>query len=197
MVQIGGPKGVARFAQRAGRSGHRPDATPRIWFLPTHALELVEAAALRTAVNTGNVEARQPMVRSFDVLAQYLVTLAVGDGFDPRTLLNEVRGTFCYRSISDEEWAWLITFITTGGPSLKAYDEFRKCVIDADGLVRVEDRRIAQRHRLSIGTIVSESSLAVKYLSGGHIGTIEEYFINQMRPGDVFWFAGRSLDSCA
>lgn len=194
VVQIGGPKGVARFAQRAGRSGHRPDATPRIWFLPTHALELVEAAALRAAVNTGNVEARQPMVRSFDVLAQYLVTLAVGDGFDPRTLLDEVRGTFCYRSISDEEWAWLITFITTGGQSLRAYDEFRKSVIDADGLVRVEDRRIAQRHRLSIGTIVSESSLAVKYLSGGHIGTIEEYFINQMRPGDVFWFAGRSLE---
>ena len=194
VVQIGGPKGVARFAQRAGRSGHRPDATPRIWFLPTHALELVEAAALRVAVNSGNVEARQPMVRSFDVLAQYLVTLAVGDGFDPRTLLEEVRSTFCFRSMSDEEWAWLITFITTGGKSLKAYDEFRKCVISPDGLVRVEDRRIALRHRMSIGTIVSGSSLAVKYMSGGHIGTIEEYFINQMRPGDVFWFAGRSLE---
>jgi ATP-dependent Lhr-like helicase len=194
VVQIGGPKGVARFAQRAGRSGHRPDATPRIWFLPTHALELVEAAALRVAVNSGNVEARQPMVRSFDVLAQYLVTLAVGNGFDPRSLLAEVRSTFCFRSMSDEEWAWLMTFITTGGKSLKAYDEFRKCVIGTDGLVRVEDRRIAQRHRLSIGTIVSGSSLAVKYMSGGHIGTIEEYFINQMRPGDVFWFAGRSLE---
>ena len=194
VVQIGGPKGVARFAQRAGRSGHRPDAVPRIWFLPTHALELVEAAALRVAVNSGNVEARQPMVRSFDVLAQYLVTLAVGDGFDQRMLFDEVRTTFCFRTINEEEWAWLITFITTGGRSLKAYDEFRKCVIDANGRVRVEDRRIAQRHRLSIGTIVSESSLAVKYLSGGHIGTIEEYFINQMRPGDVFWFAGRSLE---
>lgn len=194
VVQIGGPKGVARFAQRAGRSGHRPDATPRIWFLPTHALELVEAAALRVAVNSGDVEARQPMVRSFDVLAQYLVTLAAGDGFDPRGLFEEVRSTFCFRTMTGEEWAWLITFITSGGRSLKAYDEFRKCVMDEDRLVRVRDRRIAQRHRLSIGTIVSESSLAVKYMSGGHIGTIEEYFINQMRPGDVFWFAGRSLE---
>ena len=104
---IGGP-GVARFAQRAGRSGHRPDATPRIWFLPTHALELVEVAALRVAVNSGNVEARQPMVRSFDVLAQYLVTLA-GRWLHPRTMLDEVRSTFCFRTISDEEWAWLIT----------------------------------------------------------------------------------------
>ncbi len=194
VVQIGGPKGVARFAQRAGRSGHRPDAVPRIWFLPTHALELVEAAALRQAVNSGNVEARQPMVRSFDVLVQYLVTLAVGDGFDPRTLYDEVRSTFCFSTITPEEWDWILTFITTGGKSLLAYDEFRKCVVDEHGMVRVEDRRIATRHRLSIGTIVSESSLAVKYMTGGHIGTIEEYFINQMRPGDVFWFAGRSLE---
>lgn len=194
VVQIGGPKGVARFAQRAGRSGHRPDAVPRIWFLPTHALELVEAAALRQAVNSGNVEARQPMVRSFDVLVQYLVTLAVGDGFDPRTLYDEVRSTFCFSTITPEEWDWILTFITTGGKSLLAYDEFRKCVVDEHGLLRVEDRRIATRHRLSIGTIVSESSLAVKYMTGGHIGTIEEYFINQMRPGDVFWFAGRSLE---
>jgi len=194
VVQIGGPKGVARFAQRAGRSGHRPDAVPRVWFLPTHALELVEAAALREAVNTGVVEARQPMVRSFDVLAQYLVTLAVGDGFDPRALFHEVRSTFCYSSISEEEWNWLITFITTGGKSLLAYEEFQKCVYDENGIIRVLDRRIAMRHRLSIGTIVSESSLAVKYIGGGHIGTIEEYFINQMKPGDVFWFGGRSLE---
>ncbi len=194
VVQIGGPKGVARFAQRAGRSGHRPDAVPCIWFLPTHALELVEAAALREAVNSSNVEARPPMVRSFDVLAQYLITLAVGDGFDPKRAYQEVRSTFCFNTITPEEWNWLLTFITTGGKSLLAYDEFRKCVVDEHGMVRVEDRRIATRHRLSIGTIVGEAALAVKYTSGGHIGTIEEYFINQLRPGDVFWFAGRSLE---
>lgn len=194
VVQIGGPKGVARFAQRAGRSGHRPDAVPRIWFLPTHALELVEAAALREAVNGGIVEARQPMVRSFDVLVQYLVTLSVGDGFDPKRLYDEVRSTFCFSTITPEEWNWALTFITTGGKSLLAYDEFQKCIVDEDGLVRVVDRRIALRHRLSIGTIVGEAALAVKFISGGHIGTIEEYFINQLRPGDVFWFAGRSLE---
>jgi len=194
VVQIGGPKGVARFAQRAGRSGHRPDAVPRIWFLPTHALELVEAAALREAVNGGIVEARQPMVRSFDVLVQYLVTLAVGDGFDPKKVYDEMRSTFCFSTITPEEWNWALTFITTGGKSLLAYNEFQKCIVDEDGLVRVVDRRIALRHRLSIGTIVGEAALAVKFISGGHIGTIEEYFINQLRPGDVFWFAGRSLE---
>ncbi len=194
VVQVGGPKGVARFVQRAGRSGHRPDATSRIWFLPTHALELVEASALRQAAEEGSIEARQPLFRCFDVLAQYLVTLAVSDGFSPATLYNEVRSTWCFQDITPEEWDWLLTFITTGGKSLTAYEEFRKAVVDADGIVRVHDRRIALRHKLSIGTIVGSESYAVKLIGGGRIGTVEEWFINQLKPGDVFWFAGRSLE---
>ena len=207
VVQIGGPKGVARFVQRAGRSGHRPDAVSRLWFLPTHALERVEAAALRQAAEEGSlptgqagIEARQPLFRCFDVLAQYLVTLAVSDGFSPAALYHEVRSTWCFKDITPTEWDWLLTFITSGGRSLAAYDEFNKAVVDDDGLVRVHDRRIALRHKLSIGTIVSDSSYAVKLLSGGRIGTVEEWFINQLkpatagRPGDVFWFAGRSLE---
>ncbi|MCB0812663.1 MAG: DNA ligase-associated DEXH box helicase, partial [Flavobacteriales bacterium] len=163
-------------------------------FLPTHALELVEAAALREAAEQGSIEARQPLMRCFDVLAQYLVTLAVGDGFDPATTYREVRGTHCYQDLTPEEWDWLLTFITTGGKSLQAYEEFQKAVRDEDGLVRVHDRRTAMRHRLSIGTIVSDASFAVKYVGGGRIGTVEEWFINQLRPGDVFWFAGRPLE---
>ena len=194
VVQVGGPKGVARFVQRAGRSGHRPDAVSRIWFLPTHALELVEASALRQAAEEGSIEARQPLFRCFDVLAQYLVTLAVSDGFSPAALYDEVRSTWCFQDITLEEWDWLLTFITTGGKSLIAYEEFRKAVVDADVMVRVHDRRIALRHKLSIGTIVGSESYAVKLISGGRIGTVEEWFINQLKPGDVFWFAGRSLE---
>ncbi len=194
VVQVGGPKGVARFVQRAGRSGHRPDAVSRIWFLPTHALELVEASALRQAAEEGSIEARQPLFRCFDVLAQYLVTLAVSDGFSPATLYDEVRSTWCFQDITPEEWDWLLTFITTGGKSLTAYEEFRKAVLDADGMIRVHDRRIALRQKLSIGTIVGSESYAVKLIGGGRIGTVEEWFINQLKPGDVFWFAGRSLE---
>ncbi|MBK8949172.1 MAG: ligase-associated DNA damage response DEXH box helicase [Flavobacteriales bacterium] len=194
VVQVGGPKGVARFVQRAGRSGHRPDAVSRIWFLPTHTLELVEAAALRQAADEGSIEARQPLFRCFDVLAQYLVTLAVSDGFSPAALYEEVRSTWCFQDIALEEWDRLLTFITTGGKSLTAYDEFRKAVVDEDGMVRVHDRRVALRHKLSIGTIVGSESYAVKLIGGGRIGTVEEWFINQLKPGDVFWFAGRSLE---
>lgn len=193
VIQVGSPKGVARFLQRAGRSGHQPGAVSKIHFVPTHSLELVEGAALREAVSRKIVEDRVPYLRSFDVLIQYLITLAVSDGFYPDEILEEVRGTFSFSSITDEEWYWMLNFITTGGDSLRAYDEYRKVVI-RNGLYKVENRAIAMRHRLSVGTIVGDSSLHVKYVSGKYLGTIEEYFVARMNPGDVFWFAGRNLE---
>lgn len=193
IIQVGSPKGVARFLQRAGRSGHQPGATSKIYFVPTHSLELVEAAGLREAIAQKLIESRIPYIRSFDVLLQYLVTLAVSDGFRPEALLPEVRSTLCFQSISDEEWAWCLRFITTGGDSLGNYDEFHKVAVE-NGLYKVTSKRIALRHRLSIGTIVSDSMLRVKFLGGQFLGNIEEWFVSKLKPGDVFWFAGRSLE---
>jgi ATP-dependent Lhr-like helicase len=193
VVQVGSPKGVARFLQRAGRSGHQPGAVSKIHFVPTHSLELIEAAGLREAIRRDIVEDRLPYLRSFDVLMQYLITLAVSDGFQPDEILQEVRGTFSFASVSDDEWVWLLNFITTGGDSLQAYDEYRKVVV-RNGIYKVENRTIAMRHRLSIGTIVGDSSLHVRYVTGKYLGTVEEYFIARLNPGDVFWFAGRNLE---
>jgi len=193
VVQVGSPKGVARFLQRAGRSGHQPGAVSRIYFVPTHSLELMEAAALREAINKNIVEDRVPYLRSFDVLMQYLMTLAVSNGFRADEILREVRGTFSFSSISDDEWLWLLNFMTTGGDSLQAYDEYRKVIIE-DGLYKVTNRSIAMKHRLSIGTIVGDSLLHVRFVSGKYLGTIEEYFISRLSPGDVFWFAGKNLE---
>ncbi|MEL6668862.1 MAG: helicase-related protein, partial [Bacteroidota bacterium] len=193
IVQIGSPKGVARFLQRAGRSGHRPGATSIIHFVPTHSMELIEAGALKAAMKTGRVEDRIPYIRSFDVLVQYLVTLAVGGGFRPAEVLPQIRSTYAFASLSDDEWSWCLDFIVTGGSSLEAYDEYRKVIVE-DGLYKVDNRRVATMHRLSIGAITSEQVLRVKYLTGGTIGTIEEYWVSQLSPGDTFWFAGRNLE---
>ena len=193
VVQIGSPKGVARFLQRAGRSGHSPYETSVIYFLPTHALELVEAAAIKEAARTQDIEARQPVVMAFDTLIQYMVTLAVGDGFDDQQIFNEVRETFAYRELLPSEWAWMMQFITTGGESLTAYNEFSK-VEKVDGLWKVISRQIAMRHRLHIGTIVSDAMMKVKFITGGYVGMLEESFITKIKPGGSFTLAGRVLE---
>jgi ATP-dependent Lhr-like helicase len=193
VIQVGSPKGVARFLQRGGRSGHQPGATSRIYFLPTNSLELTEGAALREAMNRNIIEERVPYMRSFDVLVQYLITLAVSDGFRADEILAEIRGTFSYSTVTDDEFQWCLRFITTGGASLTAYNEYRKVLFE-NGRYYVDNRMIAMRHRLSIGTIVGDTSLLVKYVSGKYLGMIEEYFIAALNPGDVFWFAGRALE---
>jgi len=193
IVQIGSPKSVARFMQRAGRSGHLPGAVSKIYFLPTHALELVETAALRMAINQKNVEVRIPYIRSWDVLIQYLMTLAVSEGFEPNLIYKEIKNTFCYNSITKEDWQKILSFIVNGSQSLQAYDEFQKVIVE-DGIYKIVDKKIAQRHRLSIGTITSEAMLSIKYLKGKRIGTVEEWFVSHLKVGDSFWFAGRALE---
>jgi ATP-dependent Lhr-like helicase len=193
VIQVGSPKGVARFLQRAGRSGHQPDAVSKIYFLPTHSLELVEAAALKAAIQQSFIESREPRVLCFDVLIQYLCTLAISDGFYPHIIFEEIKATFCYHDITVSEWQEILEFIVSGGTALQQYDEYKKVEI-LDGLYKINNRRIAMRHRMHIGTIVSDSMLKVKFLSGGFIGVIEEYFISRLSPGDVFTLAGRNLE---
>ncbi len=194
VVQIGGPKGVARFLQRAGRSGHRPGKESVIYFLPTHAIELIEASALQKAVKQNAVEDRLPYLNSFDVLLQYLTTLAVSDGFYPDEIYREIKDTFCYQAISDDQWQWLLNFLVMGSQSLQSYDEYKKVEVEDDGKFMVNNRGIAMRHRFQIGTIVGDANLSVRYQKGGYIGSIEEFFVSKLNRGDVFTFAGRNLE---
>ena len=193
VVQVGSPKGVARFMQRAGRSGHHPGAISKAYFVPTHSLELLEGAALKEGIKKGIFESRDPMLLTMDVLIQYMVTLAVSDGFRADELFKEVKSTFAFADLTRNEFNQLLDFITNGGKTLAQYDEFLKVEVE-NGLFKVNSRRVAMRHRLSIGTITSELSIRIKWLSGGSLGTIEESFVSKLKPGNVFWFAGRSLE---
>ncbi|HZA97467.1 MAG TPA: ligase-associated DNA damage response DEXH box helicase [Gemmatimonadales bacterium] len=192
VLQIGSPKAVGRLIQRAGRSGHQPGAVSRLTCVPTNALELVDVAAARDALADDSIESRPPVERPLDLLAQHAVTIAVGGGFRPAELLREVRTTRAYRDVTDAEWGWVMDFITRGGSALSAYPEYNK-VVERDGLYVARDRMVAMRHRMSIGTIVSESAMKVRFVRGKTIGTVEENFIARLRPGNVFTFGGRTL----
>jgi ATP-dependent Lhr-like helicase len=194
VIQVGSPKGVARFLQRAGRSGHQPGATSRIYFIPTHAMEIIESAALQTAIRNKYMEERIPYQKPLDVLVQYIATRATGDGFQSEELFREVTSTHAYASLSKAEWDWALQFLTSGGDALKSYNDFAKVTRDEDGFFVLQDKRKAMRHRLSIGTITADPHLKVKFISGGTIGTVEESFISRLTPGDTLLFAGRWLD---
>lgn len=193
VIQIGGPKGVARLLQRAGRAGHQPGALSRVVCVPTHALELAEFAAARRALQAGTLEPRRPLTGCLDVLAQHVVTLALTGSLRADQIHAQVLATHAYAGLPENQWQWLLEFLSQGG-RLSAYPQFHKVQTRAeDGVLVVPDARIAQRHRMAIGTITADSAVRVKYLNGADLGTVEESFIAKLRPGDGFVFAGRSL----
>ncbi|WP_336715619.1 ligase-associated DNA damage response DEXH box helicase [Chryseobacterium mucoviscidosis] len=194
VIQIGSAKGVARFLQRAGRSGHSPFETSKIYCVPTHSLELIEVAALKEAVKQKVIEPRDPQVLCFDVLVQFLMTLAVGDGFYPQEVYKRIKKVYAFKEMTDEEWKSILDFLTIGGSVLKSYEEFHKIVIQEDGLYKVTSRKIAMLHRMNMGVIVSDAMLKVKFISGGYIGMVEEYFISKLKKDEKFILAGRVLE---
>ena len=198
VLQIGSAKGVARLMQRAGRSGHAPGRVSRVTLVPTHSLELIEAAAAQDAVAQRSIEPRESPHKPLDVLVQHLVSMALGGGFVPDELYEEVRRTWAYRDLTAADWTWALAFVRHGGLSLTAYPDYRRVEPDEFGVWRVPDARLARRHRMSIGTIVSDASIQLKFWSKGgggkQLGSVEEGFIARLKPGDGFLFAGRLLE---
>lgn len=194
VLQIGSAKGVARLLQRAGRSGHAPGRVSRVTLVPTNSLELLEAAGARKAVAARRIEGRYVPNKPFDVLVQHLVTVALGGGFRSEELYEEVKQAWSYRELTPEEWQWALDFVARGGQSLTVYPEYRRVLPDEEGVYRVPDSAIGRRHRMGIGTIMSDATIQVKYMSGGRIGSVEESFISRLKPGDRFLFGGRILE---
>lgn len=193
VLQVGSPKGVARLLQRAGRSGHRPGAISRVLCVPTHAMELVEIAAVRRSLDASRIESRHSPIRSLDVLSQHLVTIAMGSGFVEPDMLEEVRTTYAFSALSDEEWRWVMDFISRGGQALQGYPQYHK-VLNVTGVHRVMNKEVQQRHRISIGTINSDTQINVAFSGGKRLGSTEEDFIARLKPGQTFQFAGKHLE---
>ena len=193
-IQIGSPKGIGRFIQRAGRSGHQPKAESSIYFLPTHAMELIESVALQNGIKTQQIEDRIPYLNCYDVLIQFLMTLAVGAGFEPKKIYAAVTSSFCFQALDEERWQWILNFLIRGSQSLQQYDEYKKLIPDENGLLKAANKNITLRHRLSMGTIISGNDLKIRYRKGGYLGSIEEWFISKLKPGDTFAFSGKILE---
>jgi len=210
VVQIGSAKNLARLLQRAGRSAHCPGGTSQVLFMPTNALELLEVSAMRRGLAEGLVETRRPPQLALDVLLQHLTTLACGPGFEPDSALLAVRSAWSFRTLSAQQWQWCLDFLEHGGQCLAAYPRYRKlvrCRIAPDGALsdepatdgspyryRVLDKAIARLHRFNIGTITADRAVTVRFVRGAVIGHVEEAFIGRLKPGDVFFFAGRQLE---
>jgi ATP-dependent Lhr-like helicase len=204
VIHLGAPKGASRLLQRIGRANHRLDEPSEAILVPGNRFEVLECRAAQQAAEAGDQDATLSRSGALDVLAQHLLGMACEAPFSPDELFDEVRSALPYAGLTRNQFDRTVDFVSTGGYALRSYERFAKLRPTGDGKLRVANPRIVQQYRLNIGTIVDAPHLKVRLIAhrgakrtasfGGRIlGEVEEYFAEQLTPGDTFVFAGQVL----
>ncbi|MEL7490955.1 MAG: ligase-associated DNA damage response DEXH box helicase [Pseudomonadota bacterium] len=200
VIQIGAPKGASRLTQRIGRANHRMNEPSRALLVPSNRLEVLECFAAKDAIEAGDLDGEPPRDGALDVLAQHIMGMACAEPFDPDDLYNEIISVSLYADLPREIFERALQFVATGGYALKTYDRYKRIVKTKEGLYRVRNAQVAQQYRMNVGTIVEAATLNVRLAlkkgpkrPGRILGTVEEWLIEHMAPGDTFLFAGEVL----
>ena len=199
VVNVGAPKGSSRLMQRIGRANHRLDEPSRAVLVPANRFEVLECRAALEAVRAGAQDSAVIRAGALDVLAQHVLGMACAGPFDADELYAEVTSAEPYAELPRKDFDDVVAFNATGGYALRAYERFARIRQMKDGRWRVAHPEVAQQYRLNVGTIVESTMLKVRLTSakarfGGRVlGEVEEYFAEQLSPGDTFVFAGEVL----
>ncbi len=201
VICIGAPKGAARLVQRIGRANHRLDEASQALLVPANRFEVLECHAAKAAVLAGELDGERPRPGGLDVLAQHILGTACAAPFDPAALFEEVRSAAPYAALTRADFDAVVDFVATGGYALRAYDRYARLRAAPEGRLRLAHPRLAQQYRLNVGVIVEDPMVAIKLqgkgrpagAGGRRLGELEEYFIEQLSPGDTFVFAGDVL----
>jgi ATP-dependent Lhr-like helicase len=204
VINVGAPKGCSRLLQRIGRSNHRLDEPSEAVLVPANRFEVLECRAAIEAVAENAQDTPPLRTGALDVLAQHILGRACGEPFIAEELYAEICAAAPYAALSRADFDAAVDFVATGGYALKAYERFAKIRQGKDGRWRITHPRVAQRYRMNVGTIVEADMIKVRLVrsrrsgavvprGGRLLGEVEEYFIETLRPGDTFVFAGEIL----
>jgi len=204
VINVGAPKGCSRLLQRIGRSNHRLDEPSEAVLVPANRFEVLECRVAIDAVAENAQDTPPLRTGALDVLAQHVLGRACGEPFLTDELYAEVRAAAPYSLMTRADFDAVVDFVATGGYALKAYERFAKIRHGEDSRWRITHPRVAQRYRMNVGTIVEADMIKVRLVrssrsgkfvprGGRLLGEVEEYFIETLKVGDTFVFAGEIL----
>ena len=192
VIQVGAPKGVSRLLQRIGRSNHQFDKSSRAVLVPANRFETLECQAAIDGVKEHTLDDVLERDGGMDVLAQHLIGTACSEAFDADLLYRDISNTAAYAYLSREDFDSILNFVSDGGYALRAYEQYKRLIIDEEGRYKIAHQRFARQYRMNVGTIVEAPTLRVK-LGRRTLGEVEESFAQMLEPGDTFIFSGQLL----
>ena len=193
VIQIGSPKGIARFLQRIGRSNHRLNEPSKAILVPSNRFEYLECVSAISSIKEKILDETKEKEGSLDVLAQHILGVACSKPFEVNELFVEIKNSWPYRNLQMGKFLEVLEFVKNGGYSLKNYDQYSKIGLNKQNLYTIKNKNIRNKYRLNVGTIVESYMLKVK-LGNRTLGQVEEWFIEGLNQGDTFLFGGRVLE---
>ncbi len=201
VICVGAPKGAARLVQRIGRANHRLDEPSEALLVPANRFEVLECNAARDAVMVGELDGERLKRGGLDVLAQHVLGMACSKPFDAAQLYAEVHSASPYTHLTREDFDKVVDFVATGGYALRRYERYAKLRQTPEGLWRLAHPRLAQQYQMNVGVIIEDPMVDIRMQARGRptgaggrvLGKMEEYFLEQLMPGDTFTFSGHVL----
>ena len=189
---IGSPRSIATLLQRVGRSGHRLAATPRGRIFPTTRDELVECAALLSAVGRGELEELVIPEAPLDILAQQIVAAVACEEWAEDDLYALVRRAHPYRELSRERFDEVLEMLASGFATRRGR---RGALLHRDRVHgKLRPRRGARLIAITSGGAIPDTAdyRVVLEPQNTFLGTLNEDFAIESQAGDIFQLGASS-----
>ncbi len=186
VCQLGSPRSVAVALQRIGRSGHLVGATPHGRLFPTTRDELIECAALISAIRRGELERIEIPQNALDILAQQIVAAAAAESWQENDLYDRVRSAYPYRDLPRADFDSVIEMLSEGIATSRGRSG---ALLHRDGVNRrVKGRRGARLTAITSGGAIPENAnyAVIAEPDEKIVGTLDEDFAVESLVGDVF-----------
>ncbi|MGH8157502.1 MAG: DEAD/DEAH box helicase [Rhodanobacter sp.] len=192
VCQLGSPRSIAAFLQRAGRSGHSIDGTPKARLFPATRDDLIECTALLDCVRRGELDALILPPQPLDVLAQQIVAEVACTEWDEDALYALVRRAHPYRELARADFDAVVRMLAEGFATQRGA---RAAYIHRDAVHRqLRARRGARLTALTSGGTIPDTADYKVVLEPQAIivGTVNEDFAVESMAGDIFQLGNTS-----
>ena len=192
VCQLGSPRSIASFLQRAGRSGHAVGGVPKARLFPQSRDELVECAALLDCVRRGELDALHIPPAPLDVLAQQIVAEIACQEWDETALYELVRRAWPYAALPRERFDAVVRMLADGYTTRHGQ---RGAYVHRDAVHhRLRERRGARMTALTSGGTIPETGDYTVLLEpqATQVGTVNEDWAVESLAGDIFQLGNTS-----
>lgn len=194
VICLGSPKSVARFLQRAGRSGHKLHDTVKARIIVLDRDDLVECAVLLKSAIEKKIDKIQIPRNCLDVLAQQVYGMSLEQKWRAKELFSLIRQSYCYHGLEWKDFIETVSYLAGKYTSLEDRHIYAKIWYNEEtGELGRKGRMSRVIYMTNIGTIPEESYISVR-VGDQQIGAIDESFLERLRRGDIFVLGGEKYE---